>query len=85
MFNKGSGIVYNISDPDSTSLSDGNLVDGLPSVRHTEAVGGSHGVFGPAPICNIGPRKTRFEEKCYRKSSGRFVQVLVCIVMLLLG
>ena len=36
--------------PNSTSLSDVNLVDGLPSARHTEAVGGPHGVFGPAPI-----------------------------------
>ena len=26
--------------PDSTSLPDVNLVDGLPSARHTEAVGG---------------------------------------------
>jgi hypothetical protein len=36
--------------PYSTSISDGNLVDGLPSARHTEAIGGPHGVFGPAPI-----------------------------------
>ena len=35
--------------PDSTSLPDVNLVDGLPSARHTEAVWGAHGVFGPAP------------------------------------
>ena len=53
MFNKASGMVYKSSDPDSTRLSDVNLVDGLPSARHTEGVGGPHGVFGPAAICNL--------------------------------
>ena len=52
---------------DSTSLSDGDLVDGLPSARHTEAVGGPHGVFGPAPICNLDPWKSRFEGQCVGK------------------
>ena len=33
-----------------TGPSLGNQVDGLPSARHTEAVWGPHGVFGPAPI-----------------------------------
>ena len=33
----------------STSLSDGNLVDGLPSARHSE-VWAEREVFGPAPI-----------------------------------
>ena len=42
---------------DSTGPSDVNLVDGLPSARHTEAVGGPHGVFGPAPIYGGGPRR----------------------------
>ena len=41
--------------PISTSLSDVNLVDDLPSARHTEAVGLAHGVFGLAPICNFDP------------------------------
>ena len=35
-----------VLSPHSTSLSDGNLVDGLPSARHTEAVGGPMGCFG---------------------------------------
>ena len=30
----------------STSLSGGNLVDGLPRALHTEAVGGPHGGWG---------------------------------------
>jgi hypothetical protein len=41
----------------STGLSDGNLVDGLPSARHTEDVGGPHGVSGSAPICGKAFRK----------------------------
>ena len=37
--------------PDSTSLPDVKLVDGLPSARHsTEAVWGARRVFGPAAI-----------------------------------
>ena len=49
--------------PDYTSLSDVNLVDGLPSARHnTEAVWGAHGVFGPAPICNLDQKMYKIEQ-----------------------
>ena len=65
--------------PDSTSLPDVNLVDGLPSARHTEAVWGAHGVFGPAPICNLHKKMYEIEQNCYRKLHVRFVQVKVCI------
>ena len=41
-----------VTSPHSTSISDVNLVDGLPSARHTEAVWGAHGGFGPATICD---------------------------------
>ena len=34
----------------STGLSLGNLVDGLPGALHTEALWGGQGVFGPAAI-----------------------------------
>ena len=65
--------------PDSTSLPDVNLVDGLPSARHTEAVGGPHGVFGPAPIGTFDQKMYEIEQNCYRKAKQRFVQVKVCI------
>ena len=52
--------------PDSTSLPDVNLVDGLPSARHTEAVWGAHGVFGPAPICNFDQKMYEIEQNCYK-------------------
>ncbi len=66
--------------PDSTSLSDGNLVDGLPSARHnTEAVWGAHGVFGPAAIGDLDKKMYKIEQHYYRKLHGRFVQVKVCI------
>ena len=62
----------------SASLSGGNLVDGLPRALHnTDAVGVSHGGFGPAPICKLDPRKLRFEEKCCEKLPESFVHVLV--------
>ena len=62
MFNKGSGMVYKSPDPDSTSISDVNLVDGLPSARHAEAVWGAHGVFGPAPICTLDQKMYKIEQ-----------------------
>ena len=65
--------------PDSTSLPDVNLVDGLPSARHTEAVGGPHGVFGPAPICALDQKMYKIERKCYRKAKQCSVKVQVCI------
>ena len=71
--------------PDSTSLPDVNLVDGLPSARHTEAVWGAHGVFGPAPIWGRGSRKYRFEEKCMRKLHVSSDKVFACIRMFLIG
>ena len=49
--------------PNSTGLPDVNLVDGLPSARHTEAVWGAHGVFGPAAIYDS-------VEKCLRLSKN---------------
>ena len=65
--------------PDSTSLSDVNLVDGLPSARHTEAVWGAHGVFGPATICTLDQKMYEIEQNCYMKMDERRVQVKVCI------
>ena len=50
------------TSPDSTSISDVNLVDGLPSARHTEAVWGAHGVFGPAPICTLDQKMYKMEQ-----------------------
>ena len=41
----------------STGLSLGNQVDGLPGALHTEALGGPHGVFGPAPIYTLEPQE----------------------------
>ena len=67
MFNKDSGMVYKNAEPDSTSISDVNLVDGLPSARHTEAVWGAHGVFGPAPIGNFDKKMYVIEQNCYRQ------------------
>ena len=52
MFNKYFGMVYNNSYPDSASISDVNLVDGLPSARHNRAVWRSPGVFEPAAIAD---------------------------------
>ena len=37
----------------STGLSLGNLVDGLPGALHSEALWGAQGGFGPAPIGNM--------------------------------
>ena len=48
--------------PHSTSHPGGDQVDGLPPGRHTEASGGPHGVFGPAPIGTLDPRKSNNEE-----------------------
>ena len=57
----------------STSLSDVNLVDGLPSAWHTEAVWGAHGVFGPAPIYALDQKMYNIEQNCYMKTSVSFV------------
>ena len=66
--------------PNSTSLSDVNLVDGLPSARHnTEAVGGAHGVFGPATICTFDKKMYEIEQIGYMKMDERRVEVKVCI------
>ena len=65
--------------PDSTSLPDVNLVDGLPSARHTEAVWGAHGVFGPATICNLDKKMYEIQQNCYRKAKQRSVKVRVFI------
>jgi hypothetical protein len=65
--------------PDSTSLPDVNLVDGLPSARHTEAVWGPHGVFGPAAIGTFDQKMYKIEQKCHMKLDRSFVQVKVCI------
>ena len=59
--------------------SDVNLVDGLPSARHTEAVWGPHGVFGPAAIGTLHKKMYEFERKCHMKLDRSFVQVKVCI------
>ena len=50
-----------VLSPHSASLSGGNLVDGLPSALHTEAVGVPHGGVGPATISGKGRRKLRIE------------------------
>ena len=47
------------SNPNSASLSGGNLVDGLPRALHIEALGAPHGGLGPAPICNLDYEKLR--------------------------
>ena len=65
--------------PDSTSLPDVNLVDGLPSARHTEGVWGAHGVFGPATIWGIEQKMYMIEQNWYSEAQQRFVQVKVCI------
>ena len=57
----------------------GNQVDRLPSVRHTEAVWGAHGVFGPAPIYKLDQKMYEIKQKCYRKLYRSFVQFEVCI------
>ena len=58
---------------DSASFPDVNLMDGLPSARHTEAVGGPHGVFGPAPIGNFDKQMYKIERKCHMKLDRSFV------------
>ena len=63
----------------------GNQVDGLPSARHTEALWGPHGVFGPAPIHAHDHVKLRIEDQNDSTVPESFVQVQVCIVALLLG
>ena len=65
--------------PDSTSFPDVNLVDGLPSARHTEAVWGAHGVFRPATIGNFTKKMYEIEQNGPMKLNQRFVQVKVCI------
>ena len=68
-----------------TGPSLGNQVDGLPSARHTEAVWGPHGVFGPAAIGTLDPRKLKIEDQNDSTVPESSVQVQVCIVALLLG
>ena len=63
MFHKGAYLY-------STSLSDVNLVDGLPSAWHTEAVWGAHGVFGPAPIYTLDQKMYKIEQIGYMKLDG---------------
>ena len=47
----GGGVLcYGSACACSTGPSGGNQVDGLPPARHTEAVWGVQGPFGPAPI-----------------------------------
>ena len=48
----------------STSLSDGNLVDGLLLARHTEAVGGPHRGGALASIDDVAPRKLKMKGNC---------------------
>ena len=74
-----------VLSPHSASLSGGNLVDGLPSALHTEALGGPHGGVGPATIHELDIRNLSFEGKCCGKSNQRFVQVLDRIFMLLVS
>ena len=47
----------------SASLSGGNLVEGVPRVLYTEAVGVPHGGVGPAIICILDFRELKFEDK----------------------
>ncbi len=47
----------------STSLSRGNLVDGLPLALHTEAVVGPHGGPPLAKIGTLDSRKLKIERK----------------------
>ena len=63
----------------------GSQVEGLPSARHTEAVWGPHGVFGPAPIHAHDHGKSRIEDQNDSTMPERLVQVRLCIVALLLG
>ena len=52
--------VFNIMEftQNSTGLSLGNLVDGLPGALHnTEALWGGQGVFGPAPIDTLAKKQ----------------------------
>ena len=79
---------------DYTGPSLGNQVDGLPSARHnreflslmsnTKAVWRPHGVSGPAPIHAPDPWQLKIEDQTDSTVPERFVQVQVCIVMLLL-
>ena len=76
---ESSRMIYRSSHPDSTSLSDGNLVDGLPSARHSEAGRAPHGVFGPAAIGTVDQQMYEIEQFFYRKLHRGFVLVKVCI------
>ncbi len=66
------------------SLSGGNQVDGLPRALHTEAVGGSRGVWGSAPIPTLDHRKLRTEHKHDIKAIQRSRKVLISIVIIIL-
>ena len=68
----------------STGLSDGKQVDGLQSARHTEAVWGPHGVFGPALIDKSDPQKLRIEEQNDMTLPERRAGVSVCICIVVL-
>ena len=59
MRHRGRGREYKASVSCSTSLPGGNQVDGLPPVRHTEAIVGAQGKNGPAPIHDIDTRKSK--------------------------
>ena len=63
----------------STSPLGVNQVDGLPPVLNTEAVGGPHGVFGPAAIGTFDQKMYMIEQKCHMKLDRSFVRVKVCI------
>ena len=64
----------------STGLPGGNQVDGLPLVRHTEAVVGPHGGSGSAPTGKIEVRKSKIEENCKFTLPERSDRVLDTIV-----
>ena len=49
------------------------------SKSNTEAVGGPHGVFGPAAIGTFDQKMYMIEQKCHMKLDRSFVQVKVCI------
>ena len=50
----------------------GNLVDGLPSARHTMAVGGPHGVIGSTTICKLEPLEIENGQKMDWKLESKF-------------
>ena len=66
----------------STSLWGGNLVDGSPSARHTEAVGGPHGGWASEHRCS-GPSVIAKQKEKWWLNVQTFVQVSICIVRLL--